>query len=112
MEASIIFQEMMDKYGSTALLLNGKAAAELCSGRTEQAEVSLNESMEKDSNNADNLINMIVYSQFIGKPQEISNRYLSQLKDSHSEHQFVKDYAAKEREFDNICLQYTPSAAS
>jgi len=109
-EASIIFQEMMDKYGSTATLLNGKAAAELCSGRTEQAEVSLNEAMEKDSNNADNLINMIVYSQFIGKPQEISNRYLSQLKESHSEHQFVRDYAAKEKEFDNICLQYQVSA--
>ena len=71
MEASIIFQEMIDKHGATALLLNGKAAAELCAGRIEQAEVSLNESTEKDSNNADNLINMIVFSQFNGKPQEV-----------------------------------------
>ena len=49
----------------------------------------------QDSNDPQTLINLIVLSQLTGKPTEVSNRYISQMKDSHGNHSFVKDLANK-----------------
>merc|ERR1719210_457944 len=104
--AYYIYQEMIDKLGPTSMLLNGQAVTFLAQGKYSEAESALNEAMEKDPNNVDTLVNMIVLSQHQGKAPEVSNRYLSQLKDMDPNHGFVVKLNKKEEDFDRMVAQY------
>lgn len=107
-EAFYIYQEIIDKYGSSVSLLNGQAVCLISQGKYEEAESILQDAMEKDSNNTDTLVNMIVVSKHINKP-EVASRFLSQIKDCALDHPFVQDFAAKDAEFDRLVTQYSPA---
>jgi len=108
-EAFYIFQELIDKYGSTTLLLNCQASCLIMQQKYEQAEQLMHEAMEKDSNNPETLVNLIVLTQHLGKPVEQCNRYISQLRDGFPNHPWTKEYVQKERDFDRVCQQYEVS---
>jgi len=105
-DAYYIYQEMIDKLGATALLLNGQAATFLAQGKYAEAETALGEAIEKDPNNPDTLVNMIVLAQHQGKQPEVSNRYLSQLKDLDPTNSFVVKLGQKEADLDRMIKQY------
>lgn len=109
-DAYYTFQELADKNTSTALLLNGQATCFINQGKYEEADSALQEALEKDTNNTDTLVNLVVLSQLASKPLEVCNRYLSQLTDSAPGHILVKEFKTKERDFELFSKQYTFSA--
>jgi len=102
-EAFFNYDELVQKYGDTPLLLNGQAAASMAQGKFEEAEGFLLTAQEKDANDAETLINLNVVSGYLKKAPEVAMRYLNQLKDSHPDHPFTVALMAKENEFDELC---------
>jgi len=111
-DAYFTFQEQADKHSGTTSLLNSQAVCQINQGKYDEAQTLLQEALDRDSNNPDAMINMIVLNQHLGKPIEVSNRLISQLKDSHKDHPFVKDLSNKENEFLRISQNYHPSVGN
>lgn len=111
-DAFYTFQEQADKNSATSSLLNSQALCQINQGKYDEAENLLREALDKDSNNPDAMVNTIVLNSHLGKPIEVSNRLVSQLKDSHKNHPFVKDLIKKENEFSQIAMHYQPSVAN
>uniref|UniRef100_A0A914H8K9 Coatomer subunit epsilon n=1 Tax=Globodera rostochiensis TaxID=31243 RepID=A0A914H8K9_GLORO len=88
-DAFYIYQEMLDKYGATPLLLTSQAACLIMQQKYEEAEKLLLSAQERDPNNADVLVALFAVSQFLGKPIEMSSRYMNQLKQDHPMHRRV-----------------------
>jgi coatomer protein complex subunit epsilon len=86
--------------------LNSQALCQINQGKYDEAESLLKEALDKDSNNPDAMVNMIVLNSQLGKPVEVSNRLISQLKDSHKNHPFVRDLIKKVVALETISVDY------
>lgn len=101
-EAYYIFQELIDKYGETVPLLNGIAVALMHQGNYTQASTFLVTALSKSGSNPDTLVNMIVCSQHLAKPEEVINRYLRELRKFAPQHPWLVRYDAALASFDRV----------
>ncbi|KAI8367342.1 coatomer epsilon subunit-domain-containing protein [Choanephora cucurbitarum] len=106
-EAFYIYEEFgQSSTAQTVKVLNGQAAANLTLGRYPEAESLLLEAQNKDSNDPDTIINMIACAILTAKPQDVVNRYVSQLKEVAPEHPYIKDLDLKSSLFDRCASRY------
>lgn len=103
-DAYHIFQDLQERFQSTAFLLNSIAVCHLNQGRLEEAMDCVKEAYDKDSNNVESLVNLVTILNLSGKA-ELAKRYISQLNESHPQHPTVSDWAVKEAEFDMLSSQ-------
>ncbi|ORX49908.1 hypothetical protein DM01DRAFT_1338042, partial [Hesseltinella vesiculosa] len=76
-EAYYIFEEFgQSPSAQTSKVLNGQATANLALGRYPEAESLLLEALNKNSNDPETLVNMIVCAQLLTKPSDVVNRYI------------------------------------
>ncbi|VDD93669.1 unnamed protein product [Enterobius vermicularis] len=127
-DAFYIYQEMIDKYGATPLLLVAQSSCLMQQEKYDEAEKLLLDAQQRDANYAEALINLVVVTQFLGKPPEaqkdidnallnkllncfkfcclparnVTNRYIKQLKEDHADHPWTKDFLAKEKLFEKV----------
>ena len=71
-DAYYIFQDFCDKFVSTNTLLNGQAVCFIGQEKYEEADAALRESLAKDPNNYDTLINLIALAQQNEKNPDVS----------------------------------------
>jgi len=99
-EAAYIFEELMQKYGSTSVLLNGQALTQMHLGRFEAAEQTLVDALGKDDSDPATLVNAIVCAQCLHRDDDIIQRHIRTIRKVAPSHPWVVEYDAQEKAFD------------
>ncbi|XP_026815361.1 coatomer subunit epsilon [Rhopalosiphum maidis] len=105
-EAYFIFQELTDKYGITALLLNSQSVCYIGECEYKKAEITLLDALEKDSNDIDSLVNSLFISVHTKVSADVAKRQLNMLRDAYPNSDFIENYNKKEAEFDALSQSY------
>jgi len=77
--AGYTFQDLLDKYGQSVLLLNGLAASLIHQGDFEKAERILQDALLLDSKSIPARLNLLVCSQHLGRPSDKWTRDFNQI---------------------------------
>jgi coatomer protein complex subunit epsilon len=101
-DAIYIYEELIDKYGGTLFLLNGIAVAKMQMGLFEEAESALQDSLTKNTSDADTLANLIIVSHHLDRPQEVINRYMNQLRAKAPWHDLISSVDSFNQSFDRV----------
>ncbi|CEG37255.1 coatomer subunit [Plasmopara halstedii] len=102
-EATLHFQELADRFGSSTLLINGMAVAFMALKNYVEAERLLLEAIGNDSTNEDTLINLITVSAHLSKP---THQYIEQLQKVAPSSLWLTKYALLDREFSELAATY------
>jgi len=105
-EAYYIFKEMEMKYTPTPLLLNGRAVACINLKKWEEAERLLLDSSEKNPKDPDTIANLIACYIHTKKPQEVINRYITQLRANSPNHPWTLQLKSVEESFERNLSRY------
>ena len=107
------FQELIDKFSASPLLLNGLAVYNLKSGNFEEAQSALQESLEKNPTHPDTIANLISCSSFSDKSASLisqsTTRQIRQLNANDPDHVWLKRYESFNSTFDNCAAKFSAS---
>jgi coatomer protein complex subunit epsilon len=104
-DAFYIYQDLSEKYGPSALLLNNLATCNMLLGKFEEAEGNLQEALSKSATDPTTLSNAVVCMQHLKKAPETVMRFVTQLRTSAPTHPWVEAYDSHERAFDRSAAQ-------
>jgi coatomer protein complex subunit epsilon len=107
-DASYIYEELSDKHGASALLLNGLAVSKMHQAAFEEAETLLQEAIGKSPSDPDSLANLVAVSQHLQRAPEVIARYLAQLKAKAPGHQLIAALATFEGAYDRVAAGLLP----
>jgi len=106
-EAYYIYEEIAQSPSSnTVKILNGQAVCNIHLGKYAEAEAFLLEALNKSNDDPDTLVNLIVVSNLLSKPEEVVNRYINQLKEVSPNHAFLQDLDLKTSLFDRAAQRF------
>lgn len=105
-EAAYVFEELMDKFSPTSLLLNGVAVANMHMGRFDEAERFLQQAQSQGPNDPDTLVNTITCYQHQCKPTELVQRNINTLRTVAPNHPFVEQLSSVDAAFDRVAATY------
>jgi coatomer subunit epsilon len=101
-EAVYIYQDLLERHGATDPILNGLALCHLALGKPDDAERVLQEALAKNPNFPSTLINVVTCAKYRNKPAELVRRYLERLMEVAPSCEWLRDFHAKEAEFDAL----------
>eukprot|EP00657_Telonema_sp_P-1_P004002 TRINITY_DN1925_c0_g1_i3.p1 TRINITY_DN1925_c0_g1~~TRINITY_DN1925_c0_g1_i3.p1 ORF type:complete len:107 (+),score=28.87 TRINITY_DN1925_c0_g1_i3:173-493(+) len=94
--------DLSEKYGNSAMIFNGMAAAHMVGGEYEDAEGCVNSALQLNPNDIDALINLIVVLQHLRPNDDRIQTTLSLLKHQAPSHPFVKSSISAEESFNRL----------
>lgn len=104
-EAAYIYQELMDKFETTSVILNGLSVALMNLRKFADAESNLQEALELTPNDCDTLVNLVVCAEHLGKDEDVE-KYIAALKRVNPSHPWLVSVAAIESAFDRAKTQF------
>ncbi|KAL7275541.1 GTPase-activating protein [Rhizina undulata] len=105
-QAYYVFEELAQAPATSAVAtLIGQAVSEMHLGRLPEAEVALQQALEKGPGNAEALANSVVLAVLAGRE---SAELVEQLKAVQPKHQFLLDLEAKDEAFEKAAAKYSP----
>ncbi|RHY45804.1 hypothetical protein DYB30_008984 [Aphanomyces astaci] len=105
-EAALHFQELGDRFGASAWLLNGSAAAFMGLANFAEADRLLLEAVSKDPTFEDTYVNLIATAQHLKKGQETIQQYLAQLQQVAPTNAWLESYLRLESGFNRLAATY------
>lgn len=109
-QAFYVFEELAQSPASSSVrTLVAQAVAELHLGRTEEAQVALEQAIQKDPANADAIANLLVLTTITGKSPE---EYSASLQKNAPDHPLLADLEEKSSLFDKAAAKYSAKVSS
>ncbi|KDO27375.1 hypothetical protein SPRG_06962 [Saprolegnia parasitica CBS 223.65] len=102
-EAALHFQELGDRFGASAQLLNGAAVAYMGLLNFTEADRLLNEALAKDPTFEDTYVNLIVVAQHLKKD---SSACVAQLQQLNPKNEWLESYLRLESGFARLAASY------
>jgi len=101
-DALAILTDLVDKYGATPALLSAQAVCSMRAGNFVEAEKQLLQASERAITEPEVFVNLAVCALHTGKPKEVVDRYITQLRAMEPNHPWLKAKEDFEKRFDDV----------